>query len=110
MRLLGPLLYNIFLFDLFIIIGKTYFPSNADDNKLYVITKVLQELETVWKKFFMWFTDIEMMANTDKRHLFLSSVEDLTIEIDRSTVNNSRCKSGAIWWSTKIYFLPSEVM
>ena len=44
----------------------------------------------------MWFTDIEMMANADKRHLFLSSVEDHAIEIDRSTVKNSRCKSGAI--------------
>ena len=36
----------------------------------------------------MWFTKNEMMANSDKHHLFLSSAEDRTIEIDRSTVKN----------------------
>ena len=41
----------------------------------------------------MWFTDNEIMANADKRHLFLSSVEDHTIEIDGSTVKNSHCKN-----------------
>ena len=40
----------------------------------------------------MWFTDNEMMANADKRHLFLSSVEDHTIEIDGTAVKNSHCK------------------
>ena len=44
------------------------------------------------KKLFMWFTKNEMMANADKRHLFLSSVEDHTIEIDGSTVKNLYCE------------------
>ena len=40
----------------------------------------------------MWFTKNEMMANADKRYLFLSSVEDHTIEIDGSIVKNLHCE------------------
>ena len=39
----------------------------------------------------MWFTKNEMMANVNKRNLFLSSVEDHLIEIDGSTVKNLHC-------------------
>ena len=41
----------------------------------------------------MWFTKNEMMVNANKRHLFLSSVEDHLIEIDGSTVKNLHCLS-----------------
>ena len=55
--ILGPLFFNIFLCDFFIIIGTTYFVSCADDNAPYVvknaIADVLHELETVSKKLFM---------------------------------------------------------
>ena len=40
----------------------------------------------------MCFTDNEMMANVDKCHPLLSSVEDHTIEINGYTVKNSHCK------------------
>ena len=86
-----PLFFNIFLCVLFIIIDTTYFASHADDNTPDFIkktTEVLQELETVLKKLFLWFTENEMMANADKCHL-LSSVEDHKIEINGFTVKNS---------------------
>ena len=58
------------------------------DNTPYVIKKtiaeVLKEPETVWKSLFTWLTKNEMMANANKRHLFLSSVKDYLIEIDGS--------------------------
>ena len=53
------------------------------------ITEVLQKLEKVSKKLFMLFTGKEMLANVDKCHLLLSSVEDHTIEINGFTVKNS---------------------
>ena len=94
--ILLPLAFNIFLCDLFIIIDITYFASYADDNTLYVIkntiTEVLHKLETVSKKLFMWFAENEMMANVDKCHLLLSSVEDHTIEINGFTVKNLHCE------------------
>ena len=53
--ILDPLLFNIFLCDLFIIIDTTNFASYADGNMpnivKNIITEVLQELETVSKSF-----------------------------------------------------------
>ena len=67
-----------------------------DDNTPYVIkntiTEVLQELEKISKNLFMWFTVSEMMANVDKWHLLLRSVEDHKIEVNGSPVKNSRCE------------------
>ena len=40
----------------------------------------------------MWFTKNEKMANVDKCHLLLSSVEDYTIEINGFTVKKSHCE------------------
>ena len=93
---MGFLLFNIFLCDLFIIIDTTYFATYADDNTPYVIkntiTDILQELEAVSKKLFIWFIDNEMMANVDKCHLLFSSAEYHTIEINGFTVKNSHCE------------------
>ena len=89
---LYSLIYIFFV--IFIIIDTTYFASHADDNTSDFIkktTEVLQELETVLKKLFLWFTENEMMANADKCHL-LSSVEDRKIEINGFTVKNSYYK------------------
>ena len=56
--ILGPLLFHIFLCDLLIIIDTIYIASYADDNTPYVIRKrmtyVLQELETMSKKLFVF--------------------------------------------------------
>ena len=79
--ILGSLLFNIFLCDLFIIIGKTYFAKYVVDNTPYVIkktvTEVLHELETVSKKLFMWFTKNEiwlMLTNA----IFFSALLKIT--------------------------------
>ena len=96
--ILGPLLFNAFICDLFIIIDTTYsyIAGYADDNTPYIIkntkAEVLQELETVSKKLFMWFTENEIMANLDKCHLLLSSVEDHTMGINGFTVKNLHCE------------------
>ena len=94
--ILGPLFFNIFLCDIFIIIDTTYFASYADHNTPYVvknkITDVLHEFETVSKKLFMSFTKNEMIANVDKCHLLLNFVEDQTIEIKGFTTKNSHCE------------------
>ena len=94
-RILGTLLFNIFLCDLFIIIDTTYFASYADNNALYVIKKKSNNrspTETVSKTLFMWFTENEMMANADKCHLLLSSIQDHAIEIDGLTVKKFNCE------------------
>lgn len=67
--------------------------DTADDNATYVIRKtmkeILQELEKISHKFFMWFTENEIMANTDKDDFRNSFYEDHTIEINGYTVKQT---------------------
>ena len=60
----GPLLFNIFLCDLFRIMGETDFASYADDNTPYVlgdsIDDVIKSLEDDSINLFKWFLDNQM--------------------------------------------------
>ena len=57
--LLGPLLFNIFLCDFFLIMKETSFARYADDNAAYVTAKnldeVIKSLEENSIKLFQWF-------------------------------------------------------
>ena len=70
--ILGPLLFNIFLCDLFLIMEDTDIASYADDNTPYTtgnsIEKVSQNLENAAKTHFQWFSDNQVKANPDKCH------------------------------------------
>ena len=57
----GPLFFNIFLCDLFLIMKNTDIASYADDNTPYTtgnsIEEVIQKLENAAKTLFQWFRD-----------------------------------------------------
>ena len=57
--ILGPLLFNIFLCDLFLTIEGNYFTNYADDTTPYVISnnaeEVVWELKAITQKLFTWF-------------------------------------------------------
>ena len=59
--LLGPLLFNIFLCDFFLIMKETSFARYADDNTAYVTAKnldeVIKSLEENSIKLFQWFSE-----------------------------------------------------
>ena len=82
--ILGPLLFNIFLCDLFYM-SDTDFASYADDNTPYVsadaIDEVIKRLETASVKLFKWFEDNQMKANQDKCHLIVSKNENISMHI-----------------------------
>ena len=65
--ILGPLLFKIFLCDLFLIMENIDIASYADDNTPYTtrnpIEEVIQKLENVAKTLFQWFSDNQMKAN-----------------------------------------------
>ena len=46
--ILGPLLFNIFLRDLFFIMKRTDFSSYADDNTPYRTTDTIEERKNYW--------------------------------------------------------------
>ena len=66
----GPILFNIFLSDLFLVISNTDFSSYADDNTIYdsgkSIDDVIPSLQESAKKLFQWFSHNQMKGNTDK--------------------------------------------
>ena len=74
--ILGPLLFNIFLCDLFFIMKETDFSSYADDNTPYknadTIEEVIKLLERDSTMLFKWFSDNQMKENISKCHLLKS--------------------------------------
>ena len=94
--ILGPLLFNIFLCDLFLTIEGNYFTNYADDTTPYVIgnnaEEVVSELKAITQKLFTWFAQNEMKANLNKCHLLLSTTDAFNFEISETVIRNSNSK------------------
>ena len=91
--ILGPLLFNIFMHDMFPILKVTYFTGYADHNTPFVvrdnIAYVRKALEKIGENLLNWFSNNEMKLNTDKCHLLLNSQEPNTLRIGDFHINNS---------------------
>ena len=74
----GPLLFNTFMCDMFLILKATYFTGYTDDNTPFVvrnnIVDVVKALEEIGEKLLNWFLNNEMKLNTDKCHLLLKNL------------------------------------
>ena len=94
--ILGPLLFNLFLCDLFLFVEEADIMSYADDNTLYVCSEnidvTLEKLEEVGKVLFEWFSNNFLKANAEKCHLILSTDEPFSINIDNEVIKNSNNK------------------
>ena len=91
--ILGPLLFNIYLTELFFLIEKSSIANYADDCSLYSSgdksQDVIKTLENDSKILFNWFETNGMKANPDKSHLILSNSDtNLYAEIDSHKINN----------------------
>ena len=90
--ILGPLLFNIFLCDLFLIVNDIDFANYAEDNTPFVFgnnpIEVLKCLEDASAKLFEWFSNNQMKANPDKCHLLTSSMTPTSINIKGDVINN----------------------
>ena len=66
---LGPLLFDIFLCNLFHEYRNSYFANYTDDTTPYIVgentTQVLTKLSSLAQKLFTWFADNKMKANHD---------------------------------------------
>ena len=75
--ILGPILFNNFFSDLFLVVKDVNFTGYADDNTIYqsgkIIDDIINRLEVSAEKIFKWFSDIQMKGNTDKFHLIMST-------------------------------------
>ena len=75
--LMGPLLFNIFLADLFFILNYIDTANYADDNTPYAIADniddLIKSLEEASTALFQWFDSNLIKSNPDKCHLLISS-------------------------------------
>ena len=95
--ILEPLLFNIFLCDLFVEYENNYFANYADDTNPYSVgsttTEVSENLSGITEKLFTRFANNQMKANDDKCHLLLSSPDDSSmIQIENSTIKYFKVK------------------
>ena len=94
--ILGPLLFNLFLCDLFLFVEEAHIMSYADDKTPYVCSEnvdvTLETLEEVGKVLFEWFSNYFLKANADKCHHILSTDEPFSINIDNEVIKNSNNK------------------
>ena len=93
--ILGPLLFNIFLCDLFLFLDDNPVANYADNNTPYCtglkISDVLIKLESAAKTLLQWFKDNRMKANPGKFHLLINnSKKSFQIKIGNETASNSK--------------------
>lgn len=92
--ILGPLLFNIYICDLFIFLEGSNIASYADDNTPYTTANtnesVIHNLESDSVLLFTWLSSNALKANPDKSHLLLNSTDyNLFAMIDSHKITNS---------------------
>ena len=91
--ILGPLLFNIYINDIFFFIEKTKIAIYADDNTPYCTEETLDILRTTLEKetstVLKWFHDNEMKSNDDKCHCIVATQENTYINIGSEVVESS---------------------
>ena len=91
--ILGPLLLNILMCDMFLILKATKFTGYADDNLPFVVrdnvADVTKALKKIGEDLLNWFLNNQMKLNTDKCPLILKSQEPNTLKIGDLHIKNS---------------------
>ena len=94
--ILGPLLFNIYLCDLFLFTEDLDIANYADDTTPYHCSdnteSVIEMLEIAATKLFQWFKDNNLKANADKCHLLLSTNESEQININDTIIDSSKAE------------------
>ena len=91
-----PILFNIFLCNLFLFIKNKDVSSYADDTTPYEAggnsAYAIHNLEVLGNTLLNWFSDNSMKANPGKYHLLLSGNDSSKITIGNETDSSSKCE------------------
>ena len=84
--ILGPLLFNIYICDMFYDNNDCDIASYADDNTSYrssfSLEKVIIKLEACTNNLFKWLYENHMKANADKCHLVVTTMSTVSANIE----------------------------
>ena len=91
--ILGPLLFNIDICDLFFVNITSDIANYADDTTPYECDQhcdnLINNMELTVEKIFNWFAFNNLKANASKYHFFLSPYQHTSISINGSVIKNS---------------------
>ena len=91
--ILGPLLFIIYICDLFIVNKDVNFSSYADNTTPFItgvsFEKIFPKLESILSYISQWFMNNNLKANGGKFHLFLSPHEDQMITVENHVIKSS---------------------
>ena len=94
--ILGLLLFNILLADLFFIVQDIDIASHADDTTPFIvednIENLIASLEEASNTLFVWFKNNRLKSNPDKCHALISTNRQLDIKIGDYIIGNSECE------------------
>ena len=88
--ILGPLLFNIFINDIFCFIKKTKIANYADDSTTYTseenIESLLKTLQEETSTVLKWFNVNDMKSNDDKCHLIVANENNVSITLGKECI------------------------
>ena len=91
--ILGPLLFNLFLNDVFFFIKDTKMANYAGYNTLYTINNniadLLKTLENETSLILDWFRMNEMKPNDDKCHLIVCNHDQLSVTLGKEVIETT---------------------
>ena len=92
---LEPILFSIFINNLFILVEETKVCNYADDTTIYVcgnnLKHIVSSLETDAQKLSKWFRDNNMKLNPDKCHLLIFGEKnnEVSVQIGAMSITES---------------------
>ena len=90
---MGPLLFNIFLVDLFCIHSDIDIANFADDNTPYLSAKntedVIESIERASVSLFRWFENNLLKGDADKCHFLVSTSQGVSLNVNNFKIKNS---------------------
>ena len=91
--ILGPLLFNIFLADLFLIHSDIDITNFADDNTSCLSAKyvedVIESLERASVSLFRWSENNLFKSNAAKCHFLVSTSQEVSLNVNNFKIKNS---------------------
>ena len=91
--ILGPLLFNIFINDMFYFVKYSKIANYADDNTVYSvsenITHLLNTLARETTLILEWLRKNKMKPNDDKCHLIICNQEDVSVTLGNERTENA---------------------
>ena len=91
--ILGRLLINIFLADLFLIHSDIDIANFADDNTPYLsaenVEDVIESIERASVSLFRWFENNLLKGNADKCHFLVSTSQEVSLNVNNFKIKNS---------------------